>query len=90
MEAWKLASACLLPRAFFYGGFSVWDWSELYCACLVVAWVCCGCRVAFVECTLFDLDEFLYWHGMRETVGVDPSEAALTLEEVGAVRVAFS
>jgi hypothetical protein len=67
------------PRAFLYGGFCMWSWSEMYCALLVGAWVCCRCWVAFVACPSFDRDELFYWAGMGEAVGVDPSEAAFTL-----------
>ena len=32
VEAWKLASDCLIaPQAFLYGGLCVWSWCELYC-----------------------------------------------------------
>ncbi len=46
---------------------------------MVRAWVCCGWWVAFVACPPFNQDELFYWNGTRETVGVDPSEAAFAL-----------
>ncbi len=61
----------------------------MYSACLMVAWVCSGWWVSFVACQLFDQDELFCRHGMRETLGVDPSEGAFTREEVRVFRVAF-
>ncbi len=51
--------------------------------------VCCISWVAFVACPPFDQDELFYWGGMREAVGVDPSEASFTLQEVGVFGFAF-